>query len=86
MVVMKVLVFAATVATALMLASTAFANSLTCAHGNACNAATLGSGTSPGSGGTLPFTGFDLAGIAGIGVLLLASGFTLHRVSRRTRR
>lgn len=83
---MKVLVFAAAAAAALMLASTAFASSLTCAHGNGCNAATLGSGTTPNSGGTLPFTGFDLAGIAGVGLLLLASGLTLRRAGRRTNR
>ena len=83
---MKILLFAATVATALVLASTAFANARTCAHGKGCGPASQGGGTSPAavsSDGALPFTGLDLAAIAGVGALLLASGFTLNRVGRR---
>jgi hypothetical protein len=64
-------------AVALVLSSAAFANGLTCAHGStSCNSGKLG-------GGTLPFTGLDLAGVAAIGGLLLVAGFTLQRVSRR---
>lgn len=79
-----ILVFVAVVATALVLSSAAFANSVTCAHGSTCNAGNLGGPTSR-SGGTLPFTGLDLAGIAGVAGLLLVSGVTLQRVSRRRR-
>jgi hypothetical protein len=32
---------------------------------------------------TLPFTGLDLAGVAGVAGLLLLSGLTLHRAGRR---
>ena len=35
-------------------------------------------------GGSLPFTGFDAALIAGGGLLLLAGGFVLRRVARPT--
>jgi hypothetical protein len=83
---MKIVVFLAAIAAALMLASTAFASALTCAHGNGCGAGTLGNGTSPASEETLPFTGLDLAGIAGVGVVLLGGGVLLHRASRRPSR
>lgn len=83
-----ILVFAAVIVTALVLSSTAFANSLTCSHGPNCHSGNLGGGTpsngGPSSaGGTLPFTGLDLAGVAGLGGLLLVSGVTLHRLGRR---
>jgi hypothetical protein len=77
----RILVLAAVVATALVLASAASADALGCAHGNNCQASSGGGGTSPS--GTLPFTGIDLAAIAGVGGLLLVGGLTLHRVSRR---
>lgn len=81
-----ILVLAAVIATALVLSSTASANALSCAHGHTCNSGNLGgntpSGTS-GSGGTLPFTGLDLAGVAGLGGILLVSGVTLRRLGRR---
>jgi hypothetical protein len=82
------LVLAAVIVGALVLSSTAFANSLTCGHGGTCHPGDLGGGA-PSSGGgsnlggTLPFTGVDLAGVAGLGGLLLVSGVTLHRLGRR---
>lgn len=33
--------------------------------------------------GTLPFTGFNLALVAAVAVLLVASGLVLHRMTRR---
>jgi hypothetical protein len=83
MVVKRILVLAAVVATALVLASVASANALTCAHGNSCS--NVGGGGNSNNSGTLPFTGVDLAAIAGIGGLLLVSGLTLQRASRRRR-
>jgi hypothetical protein len=80
----RILVLVAVLATALVLSSAASANGLECAHGSSCSPATLGGGPTNGSG-TLPFTGLDLAGIAGIGGLLLVSGLTLRRASRRRR-
>jgi hypothetical protein len=79
---LKIVVFAASIATALKLASTAFASSLNCAHGSNCGAGTLGGGAGTNSGGTLPFTGLDLAGIIGIASLLIGAGITLYRVGR----
>ena len=79
-----ILVFAAVIASALVLSSAAFANSITCAHGNNCSSGDLGGGTPSNSGGgTLPFTGLDLAGFAGLAGVLLVSGVTLHRLGRR---
>lgn len=85
------IVLVAVVAAFLVASSTAFADSLTCAHGQHCSSGSPGgsaSGGAPirsGGGGTLPFTGLDLAGIAGVAGLLLVSGVTLQRVSRRRR-
>jgi hypothetical protein len=84
MVVKGILVFVAVVAAALVLSSVAFADSLTCAHGNNCQSGSLGQSRTSGPG-TLPFTGLDLAGIAGVGAVLLVSGLTLQRVTRRRR-
>jgi hypothetical protein len=78
----KILVLAAVVGVALVLSSTAFANGLTCAHGNNCSPGNLG-GPHTSTKGTLPFTGIDLAGIAAAGALLVAGGYTLQRASRR---
>jgi hypothetical protein len=77
----KILVLATVVAVGLLFASTAFANSLACAHGSTCQSGKMGGDA--GGSGTLPFTGLNLAGIAGVGGVLLLSGLTLHRVSRR---
>jgi hypothetical protein len=79
----RLLVFLAIAISALVFSSAAFAKSITCAHGSTCNAGNLG-GPSTGSK-TLPFTGLDLAAIAGVAGLLLVSGLTLQRAGRRRR-
>ncbi len=83
------IVFVAVAATVLVFSSAAYANSSTCAHGANCSSGNLGgptsSGTPSSSGGTLPFTGINLAAIAGVAGLLLVSGMTLQRVGRRRR-
>ena len=81
----KILVLAVVTAACLTFSSAAFADSLTCAHGSTtCNDSKPGGPKTAGHG-TLPFTGVDLAGIAGVGGLLLVSGLTLQRASRRRR-
>ena len=77
------MVLAAVIASVLVLSSTASANAITCAHGANCGSGKLGGGPPSNSGGTLPFTGVDLAGAAGLAGLLLVSGVTLHRLGRR---
>ena len=81
---MKTILVLATVVTAgLIFASSAFADSVKCAHGSQCGS---GSFTPAGTGsGTLPFTGLHLAGIAAVGGVLLVSGLALQRASRRRR-
>jgi hypothetical protein len=83
----RILVLAAVLATAFVLASGASADALGCAHGSTCTPTNTGGGSQPGStgSGTLPFTGLGLAGIAAVGGLLLVSGLTLQRASRRRR-
>jgi hypothetical protein len=80
-----IMVLAAVIASVLVLSSTASAggNAITCAHGATCGSGDLGGGPTSNSGGTLPFTGVDLAAAAGLGGLLLVSGVTLHRLGRR---
>ena len=80
----KILTVAAIAAVALVFASSATANALTCTHSSTCSG-NLGSGKGGGSvsGGTLPFTGLDLAGIAGVGALLLGTGVVLRRAGRK---
>lgn len=86
MIVKRIFVLAAVLATALVLSSAASASALKCAHGSTCNPGNLGGGSpNASSSGTLPFTGLGLAGIAGVGGLLLVSGLTLQRASRRRR-
>ena len=80
----KILVLAAVVTAALVFSSVASANSVKCAHGSQCGAGNFEPPSSTGSG-TLPFTGLDLAGIAAVGGVLLVSGLTLQRASRRRR-
>ena len=80
----RILVLAAIVAVALVFSSGAFASSRGCAHGANCGSGTLGGPSGKGNG-TLPFTGLNLAGIAGAGALLLVSGLTLQRANRRRR-
>lgn len=80
----RILVLLAIAAAALVFASVAFANALTCGHGAAPCRGELGAGQSSGSsGGTLPFTGLGLAGISAAGVVLLGGGLALRRVGRR---
>ncbi len=78
----RLLLFVAVAATALMFSSAALANSITCAHGSTCHSGNL-EGPSGTGRGTLPFTGLDLAGIAGVAALLLVAGVTLQVASRR---
>lgn len=80
----KILVLAAVATAALVFSSAAFGDAVKCAHGSQCGSGTF---TPPGntSSGTLPFTGFDLAGIAAVGGVLLVTGLTLQRASRRRR-
>ncbi len=80
----KILALAAVLAVALVFSSVASASSVKCAHGSQCGAGSFEPPKSTGSG-TLPFTGIDLAGIAAVGGLLLVSGLTLQRASRRRR-
>jgi hypothetical protein len=80
----KILILVAVATAALVLSSSAFASSVKCAHGSQCGAGTFQPPGSTGSG-TLPFTGLNLAGIAVAGGLLLVTGLTLQRASRRRR-
>lgn len=81
MFVKRIVVLAVVIAIALVLSSAAFASSITCVHSSTCSSGNLGGGTS--NSGTLPFTGVDLAGVAGLAGLLLMSGLTLYRLGRR---
>lgn len=83
MIVKGIMVLVAVIASVLVLSSTASASAITCAHGTNCGSGNLGGGPPSNSGGTLPFTGVDLAGAAGLAGLLLVSGVTLHRLGRR---
>lgn len=93
MLVKRILAFVGTAIAALVASSAAFASSSTCGHSAGCGPGGPGQFTPPGSGtpalgtptsgsGTLPFTGFNLATIAVIALLLLASGLVLRRVTR----
>lgn len=88
----RIVAFLVAVAAALLACSAAFADALGCAHGSTCQKGQVGAFTPPGThtggtagtgGGTLPFTGLNLATVAAIALLLVASGFVLHRVTRR---
>lgn len=86
----RILVVVAVVAAALALAAAALAgSSVVTGHNSAPPAAgTLGQAAAPSgkvTSGTLPFTGLDLAGIAGAGVLLVGAGLILRRTARRPR-
>jgi hypothetical protein len=80
----KILVLTAVMIAALVFSSVAFADSVKCAHGSVCGQGTFEPPANTGSG-TLPFTGLSLAGIAVVGGLLLVTGLTLQRASRRRR-
>jgi hypothetical protein len=76
----RILALTITAAAALVLTSTALANSLTCGHGGTCYAsAAVGRHN---GGGTLPLTGLNLATVAAIAVFLIASGLTLRWATR----
>jgi hypothetical protein len=79
-----------TVVAALVACSTAFANALSNGHsptpsqpGQTGQFKPPGLGAHTSGAGTLPFTGLNLALIAAVAVLLLASGLLLHRMTRR---
>ena len=88
----RILALLTTALTALIVCSTAFANSLTCGHGPSCGPGSGGTkggvfvsqpiGHPGGGSGTLPFTGLNLATVAVIAALLLASGLTLRWATR----
>ena len=80
----RVLILMAVIGAALVLSSGAFADGLTCAHSSTCQSQSPG-GTGNSGGGTLPFTGVDLAAIAAVGGILLVGGLTLQRAARRRR-
>jgi hypothetical protein len=73
-----------TAASALVISSTAFAaNSLNCGHGDCDGGQFVSQRTGGHPGGTLPYSGLNLAMVALIAMLLIASGFALHRASGR---
>ena len=77
------LVLSAALVCALVVSSSAFANSLTCTHGSSPCGTGVG-GVPSNRGGTLPFTGLSLGGVATVGGLLLVSGVAfMQRASRR---
>jgi hypothetical protein len=80
------------VAGGLTVCSTALANSLTSGHSSPGqvpgqftppSAGTHLGGTQPNGSGTLPFTGFNLATVAAVALLLVVSGIVLHRLTQR---
>jgi hypothetical protein len=79
------LVLIAALTVALAFSSGASANSAGCGHSaTSCSSGQLGGGNGTSNGqGTLPFTGLGLAGITGVGVVLLGSGLALQRAGRR---
>jgi hypothetical protein len=90
MLVKRILAFLTSVVAMLVFTSTALANSLGCGHGSTCQPGQNAQGGLPGQTGvhtggpgTLPFTGLNLALVAGVALLLLVSGVLLHRTTRR---
>lgn len=86
----RILAFLTATAVALVVTSTALAGSLGCGHGATCGPGGGGGGGVAGQSGvhtsgtgTLPFTGLNLAVVAGLGLLLIVSGVLLHRTTRR---
>jgi hypothetical protein len=53
----------------------------TTGSGGGAQVAAAGTGPTANSSGTLPFTGMDLAVVAGIALLMIAVGFALRRLS-----
>jgi hypothetical protein len=86
----RIVAIIAVMAVVLVVASTAMAGGSVVTGHNATppTARSLGthkSSSAPVAAGTLPFTGLDLAAIAGGAALLLAAGFVLRRAPRRQR-
>ena len=88
----RILALFVAVGAALAICSTSLADALGSGHGAATQqggnlgqfkppSGTAGAHTS--GVGTLPFTGLNLALVAAVAVLLLASGLVLHRMTRR---
>ena len=83
------------VGAALVVCSGAFASAMSCGHSATCGpgqnsqfkpptaGAHAGLGAHTSGAGTLPFTGLNLALVAAVAVLLLASGLVLHRMTKR---
>src|SRR5207302_7408627 len=80
----RILALLTTLVAALVVCSAALANSLTSGHGQTSGAKGvfasqhIGRPGGGSAGGTLPFTGFNLATVAVIAALLIASGLTLR--------
>jgi hypothetical protein len=89
----RILALLTTVVAALVVCSTALANSLTCGHGGTCGPSDnaggvfasqhIGRSGSSGGGGTLPYTGLNLATVAVLAMLLIAAGLTLRWATGR---
>ena len=67
----------------LMVPTTAMAASSTCQAYNVSNCASTTITTTPGSSGTLPFTGLDVVLLVAGGGTLFGAGFVVRRLSRR---
>jgi hypothetical protein len=78
----------AVLALTLALATTAYGQSSVQGYNNQAGqtqsdvAGSQQAGTTEASGGSLPFTGLDVALLAGAGVLLGAAGFGMRRLTR----
>jgi hypothetical protein len=83
----RIVALLATIGTALVTCSAAFANALEDGHGSSSQPGQFkppsGTGAHTSGVGTLPFTGLNLALVAALALLLLASGLVLHRMTRR---
>ncbi|HEY7453281.1 MAG TPA: hypothetical protein VH683_01865 [Thermoleophilaceae bacterium] len=82
---MKIITFVTTLVVALALATTASAQQAS-QDGYLNSAgqvqAQVDQGSGGGGGGSLPFTGLDMALLAGAGALLVAAGFGVRRLTR----
>ena len=85
----RVLVIVVVVASLVLVGSSLAGNAVVTGHNAPApvtsNLGVTGSPSSMPSTGSLPFTGFDLAGIAGLAVLLLGGGLILARSARKAR-
>jgi hypothetical protein len=84
--VMKIISLVAAMAVVLALATTASAAEQASQDGYLNQAGqvqgSVNSGSGGSGGGSLPFTGFDMALLAGAGGLLAAAGFGMRRLTR----